>query len=119
MIILDTNFLIYMIKYKLAHQLEEHKQEFAVPEQVVYEIEMLSRDAEKIKDREYAKLALVLLERWKPQVLNESGNADEAILSLAVKNKAKVATMDKILSKKLEKAGVRIMQIRQKKKISS
>jgi len=117
MIILDTNFLIYIMKYKIAHNLEEYKSELAVPEQVVFELETLSRKTKKIKDREYAKLALVLLEKWNVKVLNENGNADEAIEKLAIKNKAKVGTMDKILINKLEKSGISVLKIRQKKLI--
>ena len=117
MIILDTNFLIYAIKYKLAHGLEEYRQELAVPEQVVFELEMLSSKAKKIKDREDAKLGLLLVEKWNIKVLNETGNADEAIEKLALKNRAKVATMDKILVNKLKKAGIKILKIRQKNRL--
>ena len=63
MIILDTNFIIYAIKHKLGHELEEYKNELAVPEQVIFELEMLSSKSKKIKDREDAKLGLLLLEK--------------------------------------------------------
>jgi rRNA-processing protein FCF1 len=117
MIILDTNFIIYAIKYKLAHNLEEYKNELAVPEQVVFELEMLSSKSEKIKDREDAKLGLLLIEKWNVKVLNETGNADDAIEKLAQKTRAKVATMDKILVNRLKKTGIKILKIRQKTKL--
>jgi rRNA-processing protein FCF1 len=116
MIILDTNFLIYALKYKIAQQLEEFKRELAVPSQVIEELEKLSMTG-KIADREAAKIALVFLEKWNVNVLEAEGNADEAIESLALKNKAKVATMDKLLAKKLEKSKIQILKIRQKKRI--
>ena len=117
MIILDTNFIIYAVKYKLAHDLEEYKNELAVPEQVIFELEMLSSKSEKVKDREDAKLGLLLVEKWNIKVLNETGNADDAIEKLALKNQAKVATMDKILVNKLKKGGVKILKIRQKNRL--
>ena len=117
MIILDTNFLIYLAKYKLAHQLEECINELTVPGQVIFELETLSRKAEKVSDRENAKLALLILEKWKVKVLEAEGNADDAIVSLAEKYKAKAATMDKILVNRLKKVGVHILKIRQKKHI--
>ena len=116
MIILDTNFLIYALKYRIAQQLEEFKGELAVPAQVIEELEKLSMIG-KVADREAAKIALVFLEKWNVKVLDAGGNADEAIESLAVENKAKVATMDKLLAKRLKKSKIQILKIRQKKRI--
>ncbi|MEM2955964.1 MAG: PIN domain-containing protein [Candidatus Pacearchaeota archaeon] len=114
MIILDTNFLIYLLKYKIAHQLEELKHELAVPSQVIYELEKISVKG-NMKDREAAKLVLTLLDKWHIRILEAEGNADEAIEFLAKKEGAKVATMDKLLTRKLKKLGIKIIKIRQKK----
>lgn len=118
MIILDTNFLVYVMKYKIAHILEGHKSALAVPKPVMIELEELSNSAEKPKDREAAKLALLILDSWSVGVLEAEGNADNTILDLAVKHKAKVATMDKILTRRLEEAGIIVVKLMQKKKLS-
>jgi len=118
MIILDTNFLVYIMRYKIAHILEEHKTYLAVPKPVMIELEELSSGAKKIKDRDAAKLALLILDSWGIRVLDAEGNADKALLDLAVKNKAKVATMDKMLTRKLEEAGIEVIKLMQKKKLS-
>ena len=70
MIILDTNFMIYLMKYKLSYDLEEHKKELVIPIQAVKELKTLSKQAEKIKDRENAKLALILLEKWNVKTID-------------------------------------------------
>jgi len=114
MIILDTNFLIYIIEYKLAHILEDKKKELAVPIPVILELERLSEKARKPKERAAAKLSIVLLEKWNVNVLKAEGNADDAIKALAVKNKAKVATMDKLLGRRLKEEGIRVLKIRQR-----
>jgi len=115
MIILDTNFLIYMMKYKLAHQLDDRKKELAIPEQVITELETISTGREKMPDREAAKLALVLIEKWNIKLLKKDGSADDAILNLAVENGAKVGTLDRLLIKKLRAKKIKVMIIRQKK----
>lgn len=115
MIILDTNFLMYIIEYRIAHILEDKKKDLAVPIPVILELEQLSERARKSKERAAAKLAIVLLEKWNVNVLRADGYADDAIKELALKNRAKVATMDKLLGRRLKEAGVRVLKIRQKK----
>jgi len=117
MIILDTNFLIYLAKYRLIHLLDDVRSQLAVPDAVIEELEMLSIKAGKIKDREAAKLALSIIEKWNIKLLECGGNADSAILLLAEKNRAKVATMDKILSESLRKRGIFVIKLRQKKRL--
>jgi len=115
MIILDTNFLIYLAKYRLIHLLDDISKQLVVPNAVIEELEMLSIKAEKIKDREAAKFALSIIDKWNIKILECGGNADSAILLLAEKNRAKVATMDKILSENLRKKGIFVIKLRQKK----
>lgn len=118
MILIDTNFIVYAVKYKIAHLLEANKSELAVPAQVVKELEMLSKTAKDRNDRASAGLAIELIRKWKVPEVEEDGNADEAVLKIAVKNKAKAATMDKALSKKLKERGITVLKIRQKKYIT-
>lgn len=115
MLIADTNFLIYLAKYRLFYSFEEYKKELAVPKQVIRELENLSKNAEKGSDKDAAKTALLILREWKSRILESEGKADNAIISLAKKNSAKVATMDRLLIKELKKAGITILKLRQKK----
>ena len=114
MIILDTNFLVYILKYKITHQIEEYKKEMAIPDRVIEELEKLSEKG-KVKDREAAKLALLLAKEWKIKIIKAKGKADEAIEKLAIENKAKVATLDKALAQRLKEHKIKLLQIRQKK----
>ena len=114
MIILDTNFLIYLMKYRIADALEGKKNELAVPSPVINELKGLAKSAEKGKDKEAAKMALVLLEKWKVRILESGKNADAAIEELAAEHKAKVGTVDRLLAKKLESLGIKLIKVRQK-----
>lgn len=117
-IIPDTNFLVYLSKYKLWHELERFKPySLLVLPEVMYELKALTKFL-KGKDKEAVKIAVALIDKLK--VKEMKGNTDEKIvekaLSLKEKNKPfVVATMDKRLIKKLKSKGVKCLIIRQKK----
>ncbi len=115
MIILDTNFLVYVMKYRIAYELEN--KDLAVLLQTVRELEILSGDARKGSDKDAAKLALKLIKEWKIKIIEADGNADDAILKTASEKGAKVATLDKELTGRLIASGIKVLKIRQKKKI--
>lgn len=116
LIIPDTNFLIYLSKYKLWHELTRlyGHYTFLILPQVAHELKQLAEKA-KGKDKEASLLALTLIKKVKAK----KGSADLAIIKAALQLKAKqkfvVATMDKELVKKLKKQGIVILTIRQKK----
>ncbi len=118
LIIPDTNFLIYISKYKLWYNLEKKygRYKFLVLPEIIYELEKLSK---RDKDKEYALLALELVKKLE-KIKKRKGYGDKAILESAlmlekIKQKFIIATMDKILIKKLKKEKIKILTIRQKK----
>ena len=117
MIILDTNFLVYLMKYKIAHELEIYRKELVTPIAVINELKDLSESAESILDRQASQIALIFIEKWAIKIIKTKGKADEAIKEIAIKNKAKVATMDSFLARDLKKEGIKLLKIRQKKHI--
>ena len=124
-IILDTNFIIYIFRYKLIDTLASLNPDLMiVPDCVVSELMKLVR-TKKGRDRESAKLGLMLVEQMKKQkilhvVSSSSKYTDDALFDIAIDKNNKgmqvfVATMDKWLIKKLKKAKIGILGIRQKK----
>ena len=124
-IILDTNFVIYLFRYKLIDSLVSLRPILViVPDCVVSELNKLIK-TKKGRDRESAKLGLMLIDRLKSQkmlsvVQSSSKYTDDALFDLAMEKNDKgikvlVATLDKWLIKKLKKAKIGILGIRQKK----
>jgi len=120
-LIADTNFLIYLAKYKVAHELEDLNMKIVLPSQVVNELEKKSKEG-KGEDKKAAHYALILVKEWgKNNSLDvqkiEAKSADDAIISLALDNMGNcfVATHDKELMKKLKKAKIAVIGVRQKK----
>jgi len=120
-LIVDTNFLIYLAKYKLLDKIGEYK--LILLKQVLQEIIFLSKnEKEKIQDRDSCNLVLQFLKSISDKVeyLSEiEGNADNAIVDFCKKNNEKflVGTMDKELISRLKKEKIKILIIRQKKLI--
>jgi len=126
-IFLDTNFLVYIAKYKIANELDKFfPKKLFLPEQVLKEIKSIAKKG-KGADKESAALALALINNWKKNkklfiIRTIAKSADKALFELATSkatNKAAkeiaVATLDKKLIKRLKKANVDIIGIRQKK----
>jgi len=120
-LIADTNFLIYLVKYNAAHELEDLHIKIFLPSQVINELEKKSKEG-KGEDKKASHYALVLVKEWeKNNSLSikkvEAKSADDAIINLALENKGNcfVATHDKELMKKLKKAKIAVIGVRQKK----
>ena len=125
MILLDTNFLLYLAKYRIAHAIDNLGEKLLLPKQVLKEITDISARS-KGSLKQSAAIALALIEKWQQQGkltirTIEAKSADASLLKLAVLNKINktenvaVATLDKKLIKRLKKASIDIMKIRQKK----
>ena len=106
-VILDTNFVISCIKQKI-HFLDEIPKllplaEIVVPEQVLSELEKASENKKlKLKDREAAKLALLILQEVK-KIRLEKKFVDRGILEYIKKNPGDyVATLDRGLKSQLK-----------------
>jgi len=118
LIALDTNFLVYIAKYKidLLAELDRicENYKLVIPFQVIEELKKLTETG-KLKDKEAAQLALQLLELLEKEnklTIKKipAKDADSAILKLAPET---IATLDKELKKRFKK--VKILTIRQKK----
>lgn len=118
LIIPDTNFLIYLVKYKILDELEHYK--VIIINQIPKELQkIINEKKSKVEDRVAASIALTFLKAKKIKILKQEGKTDNAILAMAKKLGAKIATMDKELSKKAEKEKIKVIKIRQKKYLSS
>lgn len=124
-ILLDTNFLIYIAKYKLIDSLYDmHPEKLIVPVQVFNELGEIARRGNG-KDSWAAKISILVVEKWKNEkklfVVNSTYKyTDKALLEISKAKRQKgakifVATLDNMLIKKLKKAKIGIMKIRQKK----
>lgn len=123
-VLLDTNFLVYIAKYKIASELDKFfPKKLLLPRQVLEETKKIATKG-KGADKEAAAVALALIDKWKSSktlfvVQTGAESADKALLELATKAANKtdiaVATLDKKLIKRLKKAKIGIIGIRQKK----
>ena len=109
-VILDTNFLIYCAKNKMDYASEIMKimdegYELVVPEQVISELNELSKSAKKYDDKLGAKIALKILELNSVKILPVRAKyADDALIRLSKEDRNIVATMDLELRKKVFRA---------------
>jgi rRNA-processing protein FCF1 len=119
-IILDTNFLMLPIQFKIdifaeIEMLVEGKYELCIMEGTIKELETLS--GSKGKDSVPAKLALELIERRGIKTLKaKKSHVDDAILEVAGKNTA-VATNDRKLIKKLKDKNIKVVYLRSKNRL--
>jgi hypothetical protein len=120
-IILDTNILLSVIRFRLSLT-EEIKKivgesfEMFVPNPVVHELKKIS--SKKTQSSKYAKLALKLINSKNIKILSsEEVNADKAIIK-SVDNDTIVATDDKELRKKLKTFGTKTIYLRAKKHLA-
>ena len=123
LIIPDTNFLVYITKYRLWHELDRlyGKYNLVIMPEVVYELENLIKKS-KGKDKKDTLIALELIKQIKNnKTKSKKGYVDKLILIIAKsfkkinKENFVIATMDKALIKKINKENIKVLTIRQKK----
>ena len=81
----------------------------AVPEAALAELRALARDSQD------AKAALKLASRY--EVVPTEGRGDDAILALAVRERAVVVTADRALMARLAEEGVRVLRPRERHRL--
>jgi rRNA-processing protein FCF1 len=118
-ILLDTNFLLDALRYKLdfssLEDLEEGVELF-ISSETLREIKSMAN--RKTKEGRLALIALKLIESQKIKIVQSlKKEVDEDLIELAKKESFIVATNDKDLKEKLKKENVRIICLRNKKKI--
>ncbi len=112
-VVLDTNFLIYAVKYRLIGNIVEQLVDIAdgpvtiaIPAPVLRELE-----TSKLVE---AKVVLESLKGMKHEVFESSLPADDAIVEFATKNGGFVCTQDKKLKERLPKETCRVIALRGK-----
>jgi rRNA-processing protein FCF1 len=117
-IILDTNFLIDLGRFKISIDEigkilpENYEMEVTAPS--IEELKKIA--ATNIEESKFAKYALMVIDLRKIQILSADEFADDSILSLADKDTL-VATNDIELRRKLKIKGIRCIYVRAKKKL--
>lgn len=113
--LLDTNFLISIVSFKI--DMIDELSKFGKPE--LFVLSFVVNELKKIvrkggKSSIYGKIALELIKRNDIRILQSKENVDEEMVKLS-KNGFIICTIDKKLSKTIRKDGKRIVSIRQRK----
>ena len=117
-IVLDTNFLIYMIKHRIADQVKDLGGKIVVPSSVVAE---LRKPTLNVKARAFGAAALELIKVWGVRVIEtDVWNVDKSVIEVAKKLKKSdkvvyVATADKRLIDELSEAGIKNISLKRGK----
>ena len=122
-IILDTNFILIQPQFhlKIEQELEKRlnrKIKGIILSPIYEEIQNLSRRETK-KERKNALMALQMIKDFEIVSVERHQNetVDDLILRLAKKWNTPVATNDRDLGKKLRKAGIAVIYLRQKSRL--
>ena len=124
-IIIDTNFLISMVRFKIdlfseLQRICDFKYTLCMVEGIINELEKLAETG-KPKDKIAAIISLELIKKKKIKIIKTPSknkrvkNVDLLILNLIKKGNFIVATQDKELKREIRKKGVPIIALRQKK----
>lgn len=109
-VILDTNFVISLAKFKV----EMNEIEDLIGKHQLFTLDLVLRELRRISGKN-SRLALKLIEAKKVRILSaKEKNVDEAMISLANKNTI-IATNDARLRKKLKNLGIKTIYLRSKK----
>lgn len=111
--VLDTNFLIYAVKYRIIGNLAEQLVDIADGPVTIVVPSPVLRELETSKLVE-AKVALESLKKMSYTVFESSLPADDAIVEFASKNGGFVCTQDKKLKERLPKKNCRVVALRGK-----
>ncbi len=115
----DTNFLIYLARFKLLDELE-HFEKVLIIKPVLKELVMISKSEgknDKQEDIIASKIVLMFFNQIKDRLeyVDSDGRADDKIIGVAFEKSAIVGTMDKALIKRLKEKKIKIAMIRQQK----
>ena len=112
-IVLDTNFLIDCIRFKVDLKSELAGNELFILNSIIFEIEKIVERG--TKESTLAKLTLEYIKRKHLKILKpKEKNTDLALLNYSKKGYV-IATHDRVLKNKIKKAGGKVIFIRQKK----
>jgi len=113
-IVLDSNFLMVLSRTKLSETLPLNSllanYKMIVPKAIVGELEKLAKG--KSNKEKNARTALGVARKCEAIDENIEGSADDAILEVAHKRNAVVATLDRELIASLKRTGVPVVTLR-------
>ncbi|HLD84120.1 MAG TPA: PIN domain-containing protein [archaeon] len=113
-ILLDTNFLMAVVQFKADIFAELAGNELFTLSSCISELEKLGNG--KKKDAAAARVALELLKNRGVKIIEAYGNTDFGLVQEAKKGYA-VATNDAVLIKKLKESCIKVLRLKQKKRI--
>ncbi|MBI4018819.1 MAG: PIN domain-containing protein [Candidatus Aenigmarchaeota archaeon] len=113
-ILLDTNFLMAVAQFKADVFGELQGNDLFTLSSCIQELEKLA--GSRKKDAPAARVALELLQKKGVKIIEASGNTDFSLMEKAEKGYA-VATNDAALIKKLKESGIKVLRLKQKKRI--
>ncbi len=111
-VILDTNFLLHCITYKI-----DFMQELRSILDERFEVAVIDKTLNELEGKKNGTLAKALIRDLNIKLINASKEAkdvDTVLLTLQIPDII-VATQDKALKEKLKKRGIEVITIRQKK----
>lgn len=117
-ILLDTNFLFYLIENKAGFALQDLQQlnEIFVPSIVIKELKILENEKKGFKKK--VSEALKLIDVVGIKIVEFKGEFADNVLLEASKEGFIIGTMDKDLRKQIKSFGGRIIYLRQRKLIN-
>jgi hypothetical protein len=120
LVLLDSNFLLLTFQFRIdifaeIEALLATKPRYAVPEQVLLELEHLSKGRGKLA--KFARSAITLAKQRCEVVSVDASNADEALEKLAGRGTI-ICTNDKVLKEKVRKRGSAVIFLRERQKLS-
>lgn len=117
-VILDTNFILVCVKQKIDffRDIPEMGIQIIIPKQVIEEIKRVANSTKKLKFRDHARLAQVILEKNKFEEINITGKyVDKGLIKYSKEHpRLIIATLDKDIKKKTANSK---LVIRGKKKL--
>jgi rRNA-processing protein FCF1 len=114
-IILDTNFLIDCIRFKIDIKSEFRGNELFIVDSIILEIEKIAK--RKTKEASLAKIALDIINDLKV-LKSKQDETDDSLIEYS-KEGYVIATQDRDLKSKIKKLGGKVIYIRQKKYVVS
>ncbi len=107
MILVDSSVLLMVEEKKIS--LDEIRHEMTVLQPCISEMQKLSR--KKGKRGRAARVALMLIEKWKIRIVDCGSGCDHGLIECARKFNASVATADRKLIKALREKGIKVLNM--------
>ncbi len=120
LVVLDSNFLLVPFQFRIdifaeVEALLDAKPKYAVPEQVLTELQRLASRTGRLA--KFARSAIALAEQRCEVLSVDAEDADEALEKLAGRGTI-ICTNDKVLKEKVRKRGSAVIFLRERQKLA-